>query len=379
MANIINDNKAWIDETWNKIDLKMKRSVPEMKGKIPYKTIDGKYDDMYANDPDWWTNGFWGGMMWILYKKTQNPIYRDAAIDCENLLDKAYNERYTRLHHDVGFMWDITSGVHYRLEDDAPSKKRALETANLLFSRFNIKGGFIRAWNSSDAAGWTIIDTMMNLPLLYRASQITGDMRYTNVAMAHADMVMNAHVRPDSSVAHIVSHDVETGEVIEFPEGQGYSPDSSWSRGQAWALYGFTLSYIFTKKQEYLDMAKRIAHYFIASVANDDYLPRCDFKSPDEPVIYDSTAGACAACGLIELANCVGEFEKNTYLAPAVKMLKAMDKKFCNWNTGEDSILQYGTHSYKNRLSERHIHIIYGDYFFVEAMYKLSNGDTLFW
>lgn len=118
-----------------------------------------------------------------------------------------------------------------------------------------------------------------------------------------------------------------------------------------------------------------MAHYFIANVC-DDYLPKCDFRAPDEPVIYDTTAGACAACGLIEIANNVGEFEKNIYLNPALKMLKEMEEKFCNWDENEDYILHGGTESYT---SGHHMPIIYGDYFFTEALYKLKGLKPLFW
>lgn len=142
-------------------------------------------------------------------------------------------------------------------------------------------------------------------------------------------------------------------------------------------LYGFALSYIHTGKQEYLDTAKKIAHYFIACIC-DDYLPKCDFRSPNEPVIYDSTAGAIAACGLLEIAKNVPEHEKKIYFNAAVKMLKALEENFCNWEEDEDSILQMGTEAY-HREEGKHIPIIYGDYYFVEAIYKLKGNTTLFW
>ena len=218
---------------------------------------------------------------------------------------------------------------------------------------------------------------MMNIPLLYRVSEELKDPRFRYIALSHADTTMRDHVRPDGSVNHIVSHDIVTGDVIETIGGQGYGVGSTWSRGQAWALYGFILSYIHTGKQEYLDTAKSVAHYFISCVC-DDYLPKCDFRAPQEPVIYDSTAGACAACGLIEIANHVPEFEKDLYLNAAIQLLKAMEAKFCNWNENEDSILGWGTEAYHNEKT-RHIPIIYGDYFFIEALYKLRGHDMLFW
>jgi unsaturated chondroitin disaccharide hydrolase len=217
---------------------------------------------------------------------------------------------------------------------------------------------------------------MMNLPQLYFASKELNDDRFKAIAVRHANMAMRDHIRPDGSVNHIVMHDMKEPRVIETLGGQGYGVGSSWSRGQAWALYGFALSYIHTGDEAYLDTAKRVANYFISCVAATDYLPLIDFRAPDEPVYYDSTAGAIAACGLIEIAKSVPEYEKGVYLDAAIKMLKAMEEKWCDWTEKEDSILQMGSERYG---SEMHMPIIYGDYFFAEAVIKLRGSEFLPW
>ena len=311
--------------------------------------------------------------MWLMYADTKRPLYKEVAQRSEQLLDQAL-ANYEELHHDVGFMWHITSGVHYRLEGDAGAKVRALYAANVLAGRYNLRGQYITAWNEN-RPGWAIIDCMMNIPLLYWASRETNDPRFKYIAESHADTTMANHVRPDGSVKHIVVYDHENGGVLEEIGGQGYTEGSSWSRGQAWGLYGFTLSYLHTGKEAYLDTAKRIAHYFIANVYT-DWLPRCDFRSPKEPVIYDSTAGAIAACGLLELAKCVPTYEKALYEDAAIHLLKAMEKAFCNWEDDEDAIVLMGTERYSGG---HHMPIIYGDYFFVEALYKLRANENLFW
>lgn len=369
-------DKKWVDETWEKIEKKLSQVVPRNGNNLPYTSQNGRFDDQSKNNVCWWTNGFWPGMMWIMYAATGKALYKETAMQGEKLLDKAL-ENYEGLHHDVGFMWHITSGVHYRLCGEEQAKKRALYTANILAGRYNLNGQFIRAWNGKGNEGWSIIDSMMNITLLYWASDYTGDPRFRFIAESHADTTMHNHVRADGSVKHIVVYDPLTGEMLEEKGGQGYGEGSSWSRGQAWALYGFTLSYIHTHKQVYLDTAKKVAHYFIASVA-EDYLPRCDFRAPQEPIVYDSTAGAIAACGLIELARLVPEYEQKLYLMPALHMLEAMEKQFCNWDEDEDSILQMGTERYHTETG-RHMPIIYGDYFFIEALYKLRGGKELFW
>ena len=377
MKTIIEKNQKWIDETWDKLDKKLSKVAIKSRNKIPYTSINGEHDNRGGNEIDWWTNGFWGGMMWLMYIATKNEDYKITADVSEKMLDDALRQ-YEKLHHDVGFMWDILSGVNYRYTGNEASKTRMLYAASTLASRYNIKGKFIRAWNEGEGQkrdGWSIIDCMMNIPLLYRASYEIGDDRFKYIALEHADMAIRDHIRPDGSVVHIVSHDPQTGEAIETFAGQGYAVGSSWSRGQAWALYGFILSYIHTGKQEYLDVAKQVAHYFIACVC-DDYLPKVDFRSPEEPVMYDSTAGACAACGLIEIAKNVPEYEQKMYINAAINILKAMEEKFCDWTDKEDAILLMGTERYTSGI---HMPIIYGDFFFVESLFKLKGNDFLVW
>lgn len=374
---IISANKSFIDQTWEKLDGKLKQVAVRSRDKIPYTTVNGVHDDRQGKSISWWTNGFWGGLMWLMYLGSKNEEYRITAENAERLMDAAF-ANVAVLHHDVGFMWHIMSGANYRLTGNAEARNRNLLAAMTLASRYNISGKYIRSWNG-DMAGWTIIDCMMNIPLLYWASRELGDPRFEKIAVAHADMAMRDHVRPDGSVAHIVSHDVETGEVIETLAGQGYAVGSSWSRGVAWALYGFVLSYIHTKKVEYLDTAKRVAHYFITNLVADDWLPIVDFRAPEEPKRYDSTAGAVAACGLIEIAKCVPEGEQKIYLDSAIKLLRAMEERFCNWQDDEDSVLQMGTERYNSDGKGDHIPIIYGDYFFVEAILKLRGEEFLAW
>lgn len=376
MYNISEADKKWVDEIWAKIDNKLKTVAQLNKDKIPYTTVDGVYNDMAKEDITWWTNGFWPGMMWLMYVGTKNEMYKEVAENAEKMLDAAFEE-YDHLHHDVGFMWHISSGINYRLFGGKKSRVRTSIAADMLASRYNASGKYIRAWNE-DKVGWVIIDCMMNIPLLYWASEEYKDPRFKYIAMNHADTVMKTHIRPDGSVNHIVDLDPVTGEPKEAFGGQGYELGSSWSRGQAWAIYGYVISYIHTGKQEYLDTAKRVAHYFIANVC-DDWLPKADFRCPDEPVIYDSTAGACTACGLLEIARVVPEHEKKLYLNAAVNLIKAMEKNFCNWTEEEQSILQMGTEAYFCRPQGKHAAIIYGDYYFIEAIYKLKGFDMLFW
>lgn len=379
--SVIAKNKQWIDQTWNKLDEKLSRIAVKSRYKIPYTTIDGVHDDhSQGEDIVYWTNGFWGGLMWQMYAGTKKDCYKITAEESERLLDNAFNY-LDRFDHDVGFMWDITSGANYRLTGNLQSKNRNVLAAMSLMSRYNVDGNYIRCWNdreSDDVKGWSIIDCMMNLPLLYWASKELNDERFARVAMRHADMTMRDHVREDGSVNHIVIHDTEKPDtVLGIRAGQGYAVDSCWSRGASWALYGFMLSYIYTKKEDYLKTAKKVADYFIKETEKTGWLPLLDFRQPPTPLFYDSTAGAIASCGLIELAKAVTDpAEQEKYLSAALNIMQAMEKNWCDWTDKEDSVLQMGSMMYN---CEIHINIIYGDYFFGEAMLKLKGTDFLAW
>jgi unsaturated chondroitin disaccharide hydrolase len=278
-------------------------------------------------------------------------------------------------------MWHLLTGALNRITGEEQCRNRTIGAANALFSRFNIDGGFITAWNGQGAKNWSIIDCLMNLPILYWASEIYDDDRFKRVAMAHADMAIMDHVRADGSVVHIVEHNREDGEVVKTYGGQGYEDGSSWSRGQAWGIYGFVISYMNTGEQRYLDAAKQISNYFISNVC-DDWLPRVDFRSPEEPIYYDSTAGVIAACGFLELGKLLPQHEGGMYTNAAINLLKAMTEKFTNWEDDTQYIMGYGTGAYpqSEKLDPWHeTAIIYGDYFFAEALLKLKGAEFFPW
>ncbi len=370
------DNK-WVEETYEKIKAKLSAECDRVGDKIPYIAENGVYkEDKAETDIVWWTNGFWPGMLWQMYHATGEEKYLNTARRVEDKLDKAFDV-YTGLHHDVGFMWLHSAVADYRLTGNERSKARALHASHLLAGRYNPRGKFIRSWNR-DRSGWVIVDSMMNIPLLYWARDEIKDPRFEYVAMDHADTVMKNTVRGDGSCNHVIVLDPTNGELLETPGGQGYGSGSSWSRGQAWAIYGFALSYYHTGKKEYLDTAKKVAHYFISQVDLTGNVAVIDFRAPKEPVFWDSTAGVCAACGLLEISKHVDELEKDFYVDAAIRILKATDEKFCNWDVNYDSIVQMGSGSYFTD-HDKHVPIIYGDYFFIEAVLRLLDKDILLW
>ena len=375
MKEIIEKNQLWIDDAWQRITIKLRRNADLLKGKIPLMTTNGVYDDKSAS-PGAWTNGFWPGIMWLMYDATVDEAFRAAAEEVEDKLDKAL-ENFGILHHDVGFMWNISAGANYRITGNVKSKNRNLHAAAVLAARYHANGGYIKAWNFADNEGWAIADCMMNIPLLWWAAEETGNKAFAKIADNHARKTMENHVRSDGSAYHVVEYDPESGEVLSHPWTQGYdSEHSSWARGQGWIIYGFVLAYIHSGRQEYLDTAKKAAHYFIANVCSTGYVPRHDFRQPGEPDIIDTSAGAIAACGLIEIAKAVPELEQRMYADAAVNIMKALTDNHCNWTDREQSILQNSSACYNKDV---HRSLIYGEYFYVEAMYKLKGFDKLFW
>ena len=368
----------WAEGIFEKLKTKLKAEVTRNQNVIPYISTGGRYHDLETPDGIyWWTNGFWPGMLWQMYNATKEGLFRKTAEDAESRLDAAL-EGYEGLNHDLGFMWQLTSVANYRLTGNRDSRRRALHAANLLAGRYNPAGKFIRAWNG-DRPGWIIIDCLMNLPLLYWASKEIGDPRYAIIATEHADTAIRHLLREDGSCNHIAVLSPENGDCLETPAGQGFAPGSSWSRGQGWGLYGFALSYHHTGGRRFLDAAKRIAHYVIASFAQNAWLPPVDFRSPDKPVKYDSTAALISAYGLLEIAGHASDHERELYRGAAYKMLTSAEKAFADWDGETDGIIGKGTAAYHGQANDTEVPIIYGDYFFTEAVLRLLGKDFFIW
>ncbi len=373
--------RKWISEVYEKILAKEEKVAQRNRNKIPYTTKDGVFDDRGKTEICWWTNGFWGGMMWQLYHATEKPVYLENALRTEIRLDENLMNRQG-MDHDSGFKWLPTAVAHYRVTGDMASRNRALLAADNLASRFNPVGKFIRAWNNWDGnedgsfAGRAIIDCMMNLPLLYWAGEELHDPRFYHIAKMHADTAIKNFIREDGSAKHIIEFDAETGEYLHSVGGQGYGHGSSWTRGQAWAVYGFMLSYIHTKEERYLATAKKVADYFIANIPDSKLIP-VDFRQPETPAYEDSTAAAIASCGLLELAKYVPETEKVKYEEAALEMLKALADKRCNWDENVDNLVEKCTAAYHD--ADHEFSIIYGDYYFIEAIWKLMGKELFIW
>lgn len=382
MRKLTSKEKQWVTDTLRKIGDKMEVVTKRNLGAIPYTTDEnGRFDDKSKTDICWWTNGFWGGEMWQLYKLTGNEMYKEEAVKVEEMLDENLMN-IEGLDHDNGFKWLPTSVCRYKLYNNKESYNRALLAATNMAGRFNIVGNFIRAWNNwdnVDRRGFAIIDCMMNLPLLYWASSVTTDPRFEMIARAHADTAGKAFVREDGSVNHIVIFDPDTGKIVGKPGGQGYKEGSSWTRGQSWGIYGYALSYKYTGEKKYLDISMRIADYVMSEIP-DSYLVPIDYRQPADVDLEDSTAAAITASGLIELSKALERYDEtgtfgekaDKYLECAINLLKTLDEKRISWGTDTDNLLNNCAVDYNG--DGHNMSIIYGDYYFIEAMMKLEGS-----
>ncbi|MNM09815.1 Unsaturated glucuronyl hydrolase [compost metagenome] len=372
-------NEVWVEEAWSKALEKTRLNSGRIGAEFPHASQGGKYD---LEAPHWWTAGFWPGMLWQFYAESGDATLKAIAERCEERLDEVLDS-YEKLDHDLGFMWVLTSVANYKLTGSEASRIRALKAANYLAARFNLKGRYIRAWNpwseGENNSGLAIIDCCMNTSLLFWAAKTTGDPRYRHIAEAHLDTVLEHFIRPDGSVYHIVNFDPETGEVIEKLGGQGYAPESAWSRGAAWAIYGLALAYHHTGKSEYLYASQRVADFFLTRLP-DDHVPYWDFRAPGAiREIRDTSAGSCAASGMLLLASLVGDSEAHVYRSGALKVLESLYLNYGGWdNPDEEGLLLHGTSHYPQQRNVD-VPLIYGDFFYVEALARLKTTGPFYW
>jgi unsaturated chondroitin disaccharide hydrolase len=366
---------AWARERLGRAAAKLRVARDRIGATFPHAATDGRYD---ARDPAWWTAGFWPGMLWLLYEADGDPSWRRLAEALEERLHPLLGLP-GRLHHDVGFMWMLTAVARHRLTAAEDARAQALLAATYLAGRFNPAGRYLRAWADTAEerrAGWAIIDTVMNLPLLDWASRAAGDPRFQAVARAHTETVLAHFCRPDGSVRHIVVFNPATGAVDRVLGGQGASPESAWARGTAWALYGLALGYAYRRDPPVLAAARRTAHFFMAALPEDG-VPPWDFRSGRDEAPRDTSAAAIAASGLLELARWVPPADAALYERAARRLMAALDG-YLLWDPAVDGLLGQGV-SHLPQGTAVGVPLIYGDYFWLEALTRMAGGEGLFY
>ncbi len=322
-----------------------------------------------------WTKGFPAGSYWLLYERTRDPAWRTAAESFTTALAPLAALTNT---HDVGFLIYNSYGNGYRLTQSAAYRTVLLQAAASLASRYDAEVGCTRSW---DFGSWTfpvIIDNMMNLELLFRATMLGGEARFAQIGTTHAATTSTNHFRADSSSYHVVDYNPTTGAVIRKQTNQGVADESAWARGQAWGLYGFTMSYRETNDARFLDRATRIAEFYTKSPRMPaDGVPYFDFDAPvrdDVPDNRDASAGAIAASGLFELAKYTTGAAAESYRAFAIKAVRSLSSTAYRAATGTNSqfLLMHSVGNYPQN-DEIDVAINYADYYYLEALGRCAD------
>lgn len=352
---------------------------PEM---IPNSIPSGESSWVFTH-PGNWTCGFWAGDLWHLYEGTGDPMWKDKAIEAtEPIMPVAYRRARS---HDVGFMTMTSIGNAYKFTGDEKYKTALVSAADSLVRLYNPKVGTLLSWpNMVTKMGWshnTIIDNMLNLELLFWVAENADRPDLYDIAYRHAEVTMQHQFREDGSTYHVMVFDAEDGRFLEGHTHQGWKDESTWARGQAWAIYGFTMAYRFTKDERFLETAVKAADYFISRLP-EDMVPYWDFDAgvelSDQP--RDCSAAAITASALLELQTYLPDGKAGYYNDIAVSMIESMSSE--PYRAGETcpAFLLHCTGHMPNG-SEVDASISYADYYYLESLIrlkKLQNGEIVY-
>ncbi len=338
-----------------------------------------------ANDQ--WTAGFWPGEIWLAYEHSGDKVFRYAAqIQVQSFLHRIEN-RIATDHHDMGFLYSPTCIAAWKLVGDEDGRRAAIMAADQLIERFQPTGGFIQAWGPMGEPGnyRYIIDCLLNLPLLYWASAETGNEKYREIARIHAATTLAHSVRPDNSTFHTFYMDPVTGAPSHGATKQGYSDNSSWARGQAWAIYGMALSYRYEQLPEYRETFEKVLSYYLDRLPQ-DLVPYWDliFTDGDEP--RDSSSAAIVACGLLEMAEIEPDgTHAEEYRLTARRMMTSLISDYAVRDRSQSNgLLLHGTYSKKtphNTCRGEGVDecVAWGDYYYLEALTRLTRSWVSYW
>ncbi|HQF49095.1 MAG TPA: glycoside hydrolase family 88 protein [Flavobacterium alvei] len=345
----------------------MMKNLPENRYPKTYYADKQKFE---TSKSDWWCSGFYPGTLIYLDEATKKSVFEK---EIDRVFQDLQKEQFNKTTHDLGFMMFCSFGNANRLNPTPEYATILMNSAKSLASRFDGKVGCIKSWDAKDDSYLVIIDNMMNLELLFWASEYSGDKSYYDIAIKHANTTLKNHFRPDHSSYHVINYNSKTGEVKQKKTAQGYADESAWARGQAWGLYGFTVMYRATKDKKYLDQAVAIAE-FILNNPNlpKDKVPYWDFNAPNIPdALRDSSAGAVMASALLELNSYVDKEHSKKYLNAAKTILETLttNEYIAEEGTNGGFLLKHGVGHIPQK-SEIDVPLTYGDYYLVEAMLR---------
>ncbi|HVU54297.1 MAG TPA: hypothetical protein VHD83_04545 [Puia sp.] len=359
------------------IDGNLRQAANQYKvlmGKVPAdrlpKTYYAMQDRLETSDPKWWTSGFYPGTLFYLYEFSHDTSLLHEATRRLRLLE---NEQFNKGTHDLGFMMYCSFGNARRALNTKEYDDILLNSARSLSTRFNPTVGCIKSWDNNKWQYPVIIDNMMNLELLLWATHVSGDSSFYKIAVSHANTTMKNHYRPDYSSFHVVNYDTATGAVLGRVTAQGFSDSSSWARGQAWGLYGYTMMYRGTHDPRYLTQAENIAHFILTNPnLPADKIPVWDYNAPEgQRALRDASAGAIMASALIELSRYASPEKGKEYLDVAEQIIVTLSSSNYHAIVGSNGgfILKHSV-GHLPAKSEVDVPLTYADYYFIEAMLR---------
>jgi unsaturated chondroitin disaccharide hydrolase len=366
MEKLIQENFAFAEKQY----LYMMTQIPT-PDKMPQSYANGKFD---ARDIKWWCSGFYPGILWYLWEQTGNAEIKKEA---ERALQVILPNQHFTDNHDLGFMVYCSFGNAFRLTGKAEYKVAIFNGSAALATRYRPSIKSIQSWNKNAYFECpVIVDNLMNLEMLIWTTDQGGDQKYKDIAITHANTALKEHFRPDFSAYHVVDYDLETGKPLRKTTWQGAANTSAWSRGQAWALYGYTMLYRMTKNAEYLHQAQGIAG-FILDHPNlpEDGIPYWDFDAPYQPKCpRDASAAAIIASALLELGQFSPVKERNKYVEAAKKMLISLSSEAYRSKPNENGgfLLLHSVGALPLN-SEVDVPLIYADYYFLEALKRYKD------
>lgn len=374
LSSCVSANKEpWFQNAVESASAQLTQQVEEMGDKVGFpRSI--RADTLRLDNIYDWTSGFFPGSLWYMYELTENNFFKDEAAKFTGYL---HDIRYYKGTHDLGFMIYCSYGNELRLTGDTATVPVMIQTADNLISRFNDVTQTIRSWDFGEWQYPVIIDNMMNLELLFWASEYTNDPKYKEIAIRHANTTLEHHFRDDMSSYHVINYDTITGNVISKGTFQGYSDESHWARGQAWGLYGYTVCYRYTKDEKYLKAAEEIARFIMDNVKTDDLIPYWDYMAPDIPdAPRDASAAAITCSALLELSK-YSKQNTSAYYNYAETILKNLSGEKYLAKTGDNFgfVLMHSVgHLPAN--SEIDTPINYTDYYYLESLKRYKSYST---
>lgn len=356
------------------------------------------------SENDDWTNGFWTGEIWLAYEFVQEhpEITEELGLgSAKEVLEKLcaageiqinsflhrIQERIVVDHHDMGFLYSPSCVAGYKLIGSEVGKQAAVLAANQLISRFHEKGEFIQAWGPMNAPEnyRLIIDCLLNLPLLYWASEVTGEDKYRSIADKHMQTALSNVIREDYSTWHTFFFHMDTGAPDHGATCQGYRDGSAWARGQAWGVYGLAMGYRFTKNPEYIELFRHVTEYFLEHLP-EDLIPYWDLEftdGDDQP--RDSSSASIAACGMLEMSKYLEPQEAAHYQSLASKLMKSLYDNYAVKDLTQSNGLvlhsTYSNHSPYNTCNNCGVDECnaWGDFFYMEALTRMEKDWELYW